>query len=267
MLILLAIIVIAVIILKLMRKSSNQKAAQTGEDKARLGRAAKPFVFEPEKERIIYAHWEEQESYGRRVRITYYRYMMIFQDQILRVFPLYVDKKTRELRVGQPTVFTPDNLGKITVKTKEKDGALQRLELWFGDKQGKKLLQVYVDAENLRKSRWYPFNLLQQEECMAFDRFIRELAQCVAAQNPGVDALIQENDNAGNGIFGACISVMGAVFSIFLPPLGLVLALIGLIMTIVSKRKGAKGKAPLIISIICIIWSVGILGMILMYYF
>lgn len=246
------------------KKSKNRKAAESGEDKENVRRAVGQML--DGNTPTVYAHWEERESYGRRVRITYHRYALAFQGETLWVFPLGIDKKTRQIQVGRPTVLTLENLGKVTVKTKEKDGAAERLELWLGDKQGHVITQLTVNAENLRKNRWYPVNILQREECAALERFMTALSQRVAAENPGVEELIKAEDNQGLGTLGAIISGIGALLSIFMPPAGMVLCLIGLVMSAVSKARGAKGKVPLIVGVLCLALSAGLCWMFWKYY-
>lgn len=249
------LIVGAIACSSLLKMLGNRKAAKNGEDKERVKKEVDALFGESANHQMIYAHWEEHESYGRTVRITYYRYMVIFQDQTLYIAPLQIDKKTRQIQILRPAVLTLENLGKITVKTKQKNGVIKHMELWLGDKQGHKIIQLHMEAENLRKNRYYPFNLMQEEECAAFERFIASLAQHVAAENPEVDALIKAEQNEGSGMIGAILSIIGAVLGIFYPPLGILLCLIGLILAIISKKKGAKGKKALIISIVCTVWS------------
>lgn len=238
------------------KKSKNRRAAESGEDRENLRRAVGQQL--DGNVPMVYAHWEERESYGRRVRITYHRYALAFQGETLWIFPLGIDKKTRQIQTGRPTVLTPENLGKVTVKTREKDGAAERLELWLGDKQGHEIAQLRADAENLRKNRWYPVNILQREECAALEQFMTALSRRVAAENPDVDELIRAEGNEGVGIIGAMISVVGLIFSIFMPPLGMVLCLIGLGFSAASKLKGAKGKVPLLLGIACMALSAGL---------
>lgn len=254
-----AVIIGAVIYNVFVKKSKNRKAAESGEDQVRV-RGAVGQALDGNVP-TVYAHWEEHESYGRRVRITYHRYALAFQGETLWVFPLGIDKKTREMQVSRPMVLSPENLGKVTVKAREKNGAAERLELWLGDKKGHEIQRLTVDTENLRKNRWYPVNISQQEECAALERFMTSLSEKVAAENPGVDALIEAENNEGVGILGAIVSGIGAVFSIFMPPLGAIVCLVGLVMSIASKRRGNKGKAPLAISIVCMALSVGICWM------
>ena len=240
------------------KKSNNRKDAQNGADKARVQNAAELLFGDGEKHRILYAHWEKREHYGRTTKITYFRYAVIFQDQTICVAPLYIDKNTRQIQVLQPKLYTPENLGKIEVKTRQKDGVIKRIEIWLGNKKGQTLEQFYVDAENLRSNRYFPVNLEQQEECAAFERFITPLAQRIDAENPGVDALIQAYHNENTGMVGAIISGIGAFSAFFFPPMGMVLSLVGLVLTGISKAKGATGKKPLIyliISIVAIILS------------
>ena len=242
------------------KQNSNRKEAQNGEDKERVRKAVEPLLGEDGSGQVIYAHWEERESYGRAVKITYYRYAVVYREQTLCVIPLSINKKNRQVQIGYPSFYSPENLGKITVSTERKDSAVKHMKILLDSKQGNAMFRFYVDAENLRKSRWFPLNLLQWEECADFEGFITSLAQSVDAENPGVDALIAANNNAGLGIIGAGLSVLGAVFSLFLPPAGIVFALPGLLLSIVSKAKGSKGKAPLIISIACAVWSILFFG-------
>ena len=253
------VIIGAVVYNVFVKKGRNRKAAESGEDRERVRRAVGQLL--EENAPVVYAHWEERESYGRRVRITYHRYALAFQGETLWVFPLGIDKKTREIQAGRPAVLTPETLGKVTVKSQEKDGAVKRVELWLIDKQGHEIQQLRVDAENLRKSRWFPVNILQQEECASLERFATALSQRVAAENPGVDDLIKAENNAGLGVFGAFVSAIGAVFSIFMPPLGLAVCLVGLALSLVSKLRGAKGKVAPVVSILCAALSVGLCWM------
>lgn len=251
------ILVLGVIIyFVFVKKSRNRKAAETGEDKERVRQAAGQMLVGVNDYQMAYAHWEERESYGRTVKTTYYRYGAAFQGGTLWIFPLHIDKKSRQVQAGSPITLTAQNLGKVTVRTKEKNGVISRVEVWLGDKQGHAIAQLYVDGENLRKSRWFPVNILQQQECEAFARFITALAQQVAGENPGIDAVIAAEASESYGVIGAGLSIGGAIGAFVFPPFGAVLCLIGLILAIVGKSKGAKSKKGLIISIICILWAV-----------
>lgn len=251
------LIVGAVICYYVVKGSTNRKATQSGEDKERLRRAVEPLLGGDGDYRILYSHWEKSEYYGRTTRITYYRYAIAFKDRMLCVFPLNIDKKTREIRASQPTVFTPENLGKVTVITNQKNGEVKHMDIWLYDKQGATLTELDVDAENLRKTRYFPVNIAQKEECAAFESFMNSFVQSVAAANPGIEDVIKANNKAGAatsfGIFGAILSITGAIAGIFFPPVGIILALAGLALSIVGKVKGAKGKAALIISIFCFV--------------
>lgn len=254
MLLLLIILVVAGIYL--VKRSNNRKAAESGQDKATLRNAA--AVMLPEGSPVLYAHWEERTHYGRIVRTTYYRYVLTYQGQTLFVAPLQVDKKTRVMQAGRPSGFSPDDLGKVIVHTKQKSGSTERVEVLLCNKQGESVLQFYVDAESLRKTRWYPVNIAQRQECEAFEGFITSLARRVDAENPGVDDLIDARGNESVGVIGAIFSLLGAFFTLFFAPIGLIACLVGLCFAVASKVKGAKGKAPLIIGILCMVWSVGL---------
>ena len=244
---------------------TNRKGLESGEDKASVRSAAQPVLGDGD---ILYAHWEKSEYYGRTTKTTYYRYVLTYRDDILIVAPLGIDKKTREIQVGQTAVFSPANLGKVEVNNTLKDGAVSHMGICLRDKQGETMFQFDVDAKNTRKNKWFPVNIAQQGECEKFERFITGLSQQVAAENPGIEDIIKANNNSAMGIIGAGLAILGAVLGFFFAPVGVVLALIGGGLALASKLKGTAGKrnGPLIISAICLVLSLGSLVMFLTSY-
>ncbi len=240
----------------LIKKNRNLRAAQSGEDMDNVRRAVEQLTGGMGDFRLAYAHWIEQESYGRTVKTTYFRFAVTFADQGMQIFPLRIDKKTHQVEAHSPLKLTAANLGKVTVQTKEKEGVLRRVETWLLDKQGKSIIKLYVDAENLRKSRWFPVNILQQEECDAFGRFITGLSRQVAEENPDVEAMLTEEAKEVYGVLGFGLSLGGALGGICFPPMGVFLCLIGLALSVIGKCKGAKSNKHLIISVVCMVWSV-----------
>ena len=183
------------------------------------------------------------------------------------VLPLKVNKRTREIQPGQVIPLTPSALGKIGVRTKEANGALRQLALHFYDKEGRTLLQLTVDAQTLRKNRWYPLNILQQEECEALHRFILPLAQRVEAENPGMDALLEAHAKEGFGVIGLIFAALGAFFVLFFPPAGIITALVGLALALWGKLRGAKSNKGLIISVLCFAWTLAFTWIYIKYLF
>lgn len=242
----------------LVKKSNNRKDAQTGADKERVRMAAESLFGASASHQTLYAHWEEREHYGRTVKTTFHRYLITYTDRTICVAPLYIDKNTRQMYADRPSVYSSENLGKIVIKTRQRDGVIKRLNIWLVNKKGQTLAQLYVDAENLRSNKYFPVNIDQENELAAFERFLTPLAQRVDAENPGVDALIKAYDGESLGSLGVGASVIGAVASIFAPSAGAFVTFIGLIMAVVSKIKGADSKKStifLIISIVCMIVS------------
>lgn len=240
----------------IIKKNRNLRAAESGED-LELVRRAVGFTGGAKGERLVYAHWIESESYGRTVRTTYTRFAVAFEGEALRIFPLRIDRKTREVEARSPLTLTAENLGKVMATVKEKDGVTKRVETWLGDKQGHAILKLYVDAKNLRKNRFFPVNICQQEECEAFRRYIDALSRQVAEENPHVDEMLAKETVQGLGTLGFALSLGGALGGMCFPPMGALLCLAGLILAIISKCKGAAGKRNLIGSVICMAWILG----------
>lgn len=188
-----------------LKPNKNRQAAQAGEDKKAVRQAVEKVLNGAGDYKLAYAHWEERESYGRGVKTTFYRYAAAFQGETLWVVPLGIDKKTRQVQAGRPAMLTSDYLGRAKVKKKEKNGTVNQVEVMLADKQGKTIVELTVDAENLRKNRWFPVNILQEEECAAFDRFITPLAQRVAGENAALEAQIEARDKESYGTMGAIV--------------------------------------------------------------
>lgn len=58
-------------------------------------------------------------------------------------------------------------------------------------------------------------------------------------------------------MIGTVVSGVGAVFSLFFPPVGLAVCLVGLVMALVSKLKGATTRKWLLISGTCMVFALG----------
>lgn len=251
------VVLAAVAVYSITKQRKNRSAAQSGEDMGRIKRELQPLLSTEESYQTVYAHREERSSYGRTVKITYHYYAVAFYGDTICISPLRSDKKSGQLQLGKPMVITPENLGKVKLKTKGTDDSPTHMELWLGDKQGHAIIELTIDAENIHRNRYTPMNIMQHTECASFKRFIDALAQRVAAENPGIDDIIKAEDNQSLGFFGACVGVLGIFFGFFSPFLGLGITGVGFILSLVSKLKGAKGIKSLIVSILCVIWSVG----------
>lgn len=240
------------------KKAKNRTAAASGEDLRRVEQAVRGLLPQDDQNAgIVYAHWEDVTHSGRTTRTTYYRYAAAFKGETLWVFPLQVDKKTHDVQAGSPWVLTPGKLGKVMVTISDKNGMIRQLEVWLADKQGDVIVKLYVNAENLNSSKFLPMNILQEDECAAFERFISPLAQKVAADNPGIDEMIAQKSAGGKAGVAIGLAVGGLLGGIFVPPVGLFLCVVALALSIRAKKwsGGRNGMASLIVSVICLLLS------------
>ncbi|MDE7172115.1 MAG: hypothetical protein K2O11_09630, partial [Oscillospiraceae bacterium] len=252
-------------------KNVNRQIAATGEDLEKVRRAVRNFLPpDAQDAQIVYAHWEDmQQSYEyeedvqyvrRRTRTTYtttyYRYAVAFKGKALWVFLLKIDKNTHDVEIGMPRMLTPERLGKIQVTTKEKNGVIQRVETTLVDKQGGIIVRMCVDAENLNSNKYLPVNILQENECTAFKRFIIPLAHKVEAENPGIDRLIGKKVAGVRSIVSVGLSISGLLLDIFVPISGMGVCLLGLMLAIDGKNRGNPGNKALITSWVCVAISV-----------
>ena len=251
-------------------KNANRQIAAAGEDLEKIRRAVRNFLPPYAQDaQIVYAHWEDmQHSYDyaedvnhvrRNTRTThtttYYRYAVAFKGETLWVFLLKIDKNTHNIQIGMPRVLTPERLGKVSATIKEKNGVIQWVEATLADKQGGIILQICVDAENLNSSEHLPMNILQENECIAFKRFIVPLAHKVEAENPGIDRLIGKKAAGVRSIISVVLSIGGLLTGVFLPFSGVGLCLVGLMLAIDGKSRGNPGNKALVASGVCIVIS------------
>lgn len=240
------------------KKAQNRAKAATGRDLEKVQQAVRELLPEgSQNAEIVYAHWEDVTHSGRTTRTTYYRYAAAFKDETLWVFPLQIDKQTHEVKAGGPWELTADRLGKVMVTLTDKNGMIRQVEVWLADKQGDVLVKLYVNAENLASSKYLPMNILQEDECAAFERFISPLAQKVAADNPGIDEMIAQQSADGNTGIAIGLAVGGLLGGIFLPPVGLILCLAALVLSIRARKWGGgrKKMVSLIVSAACLVLS------------
>lgn len=251
------IVAIGVIVYNLfIKKGKNRTAAASGEDLRRVEQAVRGLLPPDDQNAdIVYAHWEDVTHSGRTTRTTYYRYAAAFKGETLWVFPLQVNKQTHDVQAGSPWVLTAGQLGKVTVTLSDRNGMIRRVEVWLADKQGDVIVKLYVDAENLASSKYLPMNILQEDECAAFERFISPLAQKVAADNPSIDEIIAQKSAGGMGGIAIGLSVGGLVAGIFAPIFGVFLCLAGLAFAISAKRKGSLKNGAMITSVVCMVLS------------
>lgn len=252
-------------------KNVNRQVAATGEDLEKVRRTVRNALPpDAQDAQIAYAHWEDmQQSYEyaedvhyvrRNTRTThtttYYRYAVAFKGKTLWIFPLKIDENTRDVQIGMPRVLTPERLGKVIATIKEKNGVIQRVETTLADKQGGIIVRICVDAENLNSNKYLPMNIMQENECTAFKRFILPLAHKVEAENPGIDRLIGKKAAGVRSIVSVGLSVSGLLAGIFVPFSGVGLCLVGLMLAIDGKHRGNPGNKALITSGICMVMSV-----------
>jgi len=251
-LILIAIIV-GFIIYQVIKYLNNRKAAASGEDLKHLQEEVGKSFPDQSGYQMVYAHYEHTETYGRTTKTTYYRYVVAFQGETMWVFPMGRDKKTKQIQVGRPATYTPDDLGKISASIDEKDGTVKGMDVELYNKSGESIVQFRADATNLRKTKFYPVNLLQPEACQAFRDFITPLAQRVAGENTELEAQMQQDAKESYGTFGIIISVIGAIVGLFFAPVGLLICVAGLAVAARGAMKGAKKKTGLIVSGVCVV--------------
>lgn len=260
-LIILAVIVIAVVVYTQVKKASNMRKAATGEDKELLKRLAAQALPGETDYQVVYGHWEDVQHYGRTTRTTYYTYILAYDTERLLVIPLGYEKG--KPIPGRPGLVIKDYVGIANIDvTKDKEERTRRVSLDFKDKEGKQLLQVQVDATNLREDRFHHFNILQQEDVERFERFIRPFSDKVNqnAENVALKERLTDKANKQGAKSGLILGVLG-IFLSWTVIIGLIFGGIGLLCAPWPKHTGGKPKAPFLTCCIALFLSLASLLM------
>ena len=250
-----AAIGIVIFIFMQMKEKKNKQLAATGEDKARLKAVAdRVFAGVPDCH-ALYGHYEDVQLYGRSTRTTYYRYLLAHDSQRLWIAPL--DFQQGSILPGQTLEMTPEDLGKATVEVRNaKDGTPYRVDFTLYGKDGKQIVQACATAENLRESSYYPVNILQEEECARFGKFMTEFVNEVNQENQEFIAEMerQANKNAGKGAM--IMAIGGIILGILLPIAGIIMGAVAMYMAPSKKDNFGKTAASRIVGAICICTSI-----------
>lgn len=262
--IVLAVICVVIFIFMQLKEKKNKRLAASGEDKARLKSVADRLFAGIADCHPLYGHYEDVQHYGRSTRTTYYRYLLAHDSQRLWIAPL--DFQQGSILPAQPVEITKEYLGKATVDVRTaKDGTPTRVEFVLYGKDGKQIIQACATSENLRESRYYPVNILQEEEVARFSQFMTGFVNEVNQENQEfiADLERQANKNAGKG---AMIMAIGGIFiGMLLPPAGVIMGAIAMFMAPSKKDNFGKMAASRIMGIVCICTSI-IMGIVMAIY-
>lgn len=252
--IIVAIVVIAFIYSHFKGKANLKKAA-TGADKARFQEAVKKVMGEGNYT-IAYAHWEKVEYYGRTTRTTYYHHALAFDDSRLWIMPLRFEKEL--ILPDKPILATSEMLGIVDVNSHvdKKTNKVTHVGVTLNDKDGKVLVNLYVDSVNTKEDRFHHLNLLQEEECEQFFQFISSMSGKVSADNADLPDRLKEEHKAKMTKYARNCVIPGIIFSILFPFVGLLLGVIGLIYAPKPKATGGKPQWPFLLAIACIVLSI-----------
>lgn len=246
----------------LLRRRKNLAALETGEDMEALKRAVAQVLPGESGYKVVYAHWQRSESYGRRTTTYYYSYGIAFDTERMFIIPLKFDKD--KILPQQPALVTKDNVGVLEVKENRKQDTLFQVSVVLRNKNGESPVEFDVDVKNLRSDRFHHFNIRQQEECEAFSRFITPLAQTVTAENGELREKMARDAIESGKKSSKTMGILSIAFCwIFIA--GIIFSVIGLLSAPKPKETGGKAVPGFILCCVGLALSllIGVGGFIL----
>lgn len=248
-------IVAAVFIYVHFKGKADLKKAADGGDKARF-QAAVRKVMGDGNYTTAYAHWEDVQYYGRRTKTTYYHYALAFDDERLWIMPLRFEKEL--ILPDKPVLATSEMLGIITVneRVSKKTGLVEHVSATLNGKDGKKLVDLSVDAVNTKEDRFHHLNLLQNDECAQFFGFISAMAGQVSQANADLPDKLKAEENAKKSKNALIEAIVGVVLGVIFPFMGLILGFCAIATAPKPKANGGKWGLPLILGIVATAVSV-----------
>lgn len=247
-------IVVAIFLYSHFKEKANLKKAANGEDKARFQEAVRKVMGEGDY-MIAYAHWEDVQYYGRTRRTTYYHYALAFDEERLWIMPLRFEKEL--ILPDKPILATSEMLGIVSVSERmnKKTGVVDQVSATLNDKDGKKLVELTVDAVNTREDRFHHLNLLQEDECGQFYGFISAMSGQVQSENEDLPDRLKAEANAKRSKNARIEAIVGLVFAIIFPLIGLILGFCAIATAPKPKANGGKFGVPLILGIVAVVLS------------
>ena len=256
-----ALVVVGVIVVitayVLIKKRVNLKKAAGGEDLRQLEEAASQVLPGESGYRVVYGHWQRSEHCGRRTTTYYYSYALAFDASRLWVIPFKYEAGI--IDPGRPLLLTSDMVGAVEFQNNESKGRLWRVSLTLRDKEGKDFLNCCVDAENTREDRFHHLNIIQEEGCAQFSRFISSFAGETARLNPDMEARMANKlaaDAAAQGKRTRTMGIIGLVL-FMIPIFSIIFGGIGLFCAPKPRETGGKATSGFILPLVSLI--VGIL--------
>lgn len=248
-------VVVAVFIYVTIKEKFDLKKAGTGKDKERFKEAVRQVMGDGDYT-IAYSHWEDVKHQGRTTTTTYFHHALAWSGDKLWIMPLSFDKDL--ILPDRPVLVTKDVLGIVTVDKREdkKTGKVYRVAATLNDKDGKKLVDLGVDATNTRDDRFHHVNLLQEEECAQFASFISRMAGEVSRENADLPGRLKDQDIAKRTKNARIFGIVGMVCSILFPVAGLVMGVITLVTAPKPRDTGGKMGLPIILGIAALVVSV-----------
>lgn len=248
-------VVVAVFLYVHFKEKVNLKKAANGEDKGRFQEAVRKVMGDGDYI-IAYAHYEDVQYRGRTTRTTYYHYALAFDEERLWIMPLRFEKEL--ILPDKPVLATSEMLGIINVSEvmNKKTGMVTRVSTTLNDKNGKKIVDIVVDAVNTKEDRFHHLNLLQEDECGQFYGFISAMSGQVQAENADLPDRLKEEENAKKSKNAKIEAIVGLVFAVIFPFVGLILGLCAIATAPKPKANGGKFGLPLILGIVATVLSV-----------
>lgn len=253
------LIVVAVFVYVNLKEKANLKKAANGEDKERFEEALRKAMgerLEGHDYTFVYAHYEDVQYYGRSRKTTYYHYGLAFDSERLWIMPLRFEREL--VMPDKPVLATGEMLGlvNVTERVSKKTGKVDFVFATLNDKDGKKLVELTVNAVNTKEDRFHHLNLLQEEECDRFYQFISALAGKVSEENADLPDRLKAEENAKKAKNARIEAIIGLVFAIVFPFIGLILGLCAIATAPKPKATGGKWGLPLILGIVATVLSV-----------
>ena len=251
-----------VALLTFIKYRKNLAALETGEDMEKLKEAIRKVLPGESGYKVVYAHWQRSESYGRRTTTYYYSYGIAFDADRMFIVPLKFDKD--QILPQQPALVTKDNVGVLEVNETRKQDLLSQVSVVLRNKNGESPVEFDVDVKNLRSDRFHHFNIRQQEECEAFSRFIAPLAQTVTAENGELREKMAHDAIESGKKSSKTMGILSIAFCwIFIA--GIIFSVIGLLSAPKPKETGGKAVPGFILCCVGLALSllIGVGGFIL----
>ncbi len=198
------------------KRASGRKRAESGEDRRALLARVRELLPQASEENTVFSLYvDSHTSGGSKVRVTTYTYysrVFVLEGESLWLIPLSFDKRSRDYALSEPLEIPQSMVRDVQLSGKRGKKLTVSLALDLGGQTD--VVQMVLQPFCFRKTRYYPFDLLQESACQRLLDAVEKMALAVCGKTPeDLEAERLKDECSNYGLYAAMVGFLGVMLS------------------------------------------------------